>query len=185
MWTLILGGARSGKSRLAQQLASSSSRVAYIATAQAGNDAEMQQRILRHQSDRPQHWITIEEPLALGDAATRASAMADAVLIDCLTVWLSNVLWQHASTPGTSHSVDTQIQREIALLREAASTTALFTVSNEVGGGIVPEHPVAREFRDLQGLTNQWVAAAADRVLISIAGLPLQLKPSHVPEFSR
>ena len=95
MLTLILGGARSGKSKLAQRLAATAGRVAYIATATCGQDAEMAARIEQHRANRPGSWQTIEEPLALASAVERASKEADAVLVDCLTIWLSNLFWEH------------------------------------------------------------------------------------------
>src|SRR5580658_6669667 len=101
MLTLILGGARSGKSRLAQRLAAQAGRVSYVATAGADTDPEMAARIERHRADRPDSWRTIEEPLALASAVERAANEADAVLVDCLTIWLSNLFWEHRDdSPG-------------------------------------------------------------------------------------
>src|SRR5438105_4150765 len=97
MLTLILGGARSGKSRLAQRLAAQAQRVCYVATAVPGDDAEMLDRIGRHRADRPPSWVTIEEPLALADAIEQGARNADAVLVDCLTLWLNNLSWEHRS----------------------------------------------------------------------------------------
>src|SRR5580700_3596229 len=101
MLTLILGGARSGKSRLAQTLAARAARVSYIATYKAGNDAEMAARIERHRAGRPTTWRTVEEPLALADAVERAAPESDAVLADCLTIWLSNLFWERRANPET------------------------------------------------------------------------------------
>src|ERR1700728_1766439 len=95
MLTLILGGARSGKSRLAQPLAAPAGSVSYVATAQAGQDPEMEARIERHRAERPSSWRTIEEPLALAGAVEHAANQADAILVDCLTLWLSNLFWEH------------------------------------------------------------------------------------------
>ena len=103
MLTLILGGARSGKSRLAQRLATTAGRVTYIATAQAGQDAEMAARIARHRADRPSLWRTIEEPLALAGAVERAANQSDAILVDCLTIWLSNLFWETSGTDAATH----------------------------------------------------------------------------------
>src|SRR5271163_668517 len=99
MLTFILGGARSGKSRLAQRLAARGRRVCYVATAPPASDAEMIQRIARHRADRPAAWRTIEEPLQLADAVDRAAQDADSILVDCLTLWLSNLFWEHRGNP--------------------------------------------------------------------------------------
>src|SRR5947207_3369596 len=100
MLTLILGGARSGKSRLAQRLAARAERVCYIATAVRSDDAEMTARIEKHRADRPASWMAIEEPLALANAIERAAQQADCVLVDCLTIWLSNLFWEHREQPS-------------------------------------------------------------------------------------
>jgi adenosylcobinamide kinase / adenosylcobinamide-phosphate guanylyltransferase len=176
MLTLILGGARSGKSRLAQRLAASAQRVCYLATALPGNDAEMLARIERHRADRPASWRTVEEPLALADAVDRAARNTDVVLVDCLTLWLSNHFWEHRSSdPG---SLEDSIRPQIRRIADAASFCHIILVSNDVGSGIVPEAALARAFRDAQGLLNQWVAEAADEVILAVAGLPLNLKTS-------
>jgi adenosylcobinamide kinase/adenosylcobinamide-phosphate guanylyltransferase len=173
MLTLILGGARSGKSRLAQRLAARAHRVCYIATANVGDDREMQARIQRHRSDRPTSWRTIEEPLALAEAVEKAAGDADAVLVDCLTLWLSNILWEHRDD---ARGVEDFIQSQIRRIASAANSCHIILVSNEVGSGIVPDAAVARAFRDLQGLTNQWTAEVADGVILTVAGLPMYLK---------
>src|SRR5579863_1634471 len=113
MLTLILGGARSGKSQLAQRLATPAGRVVYIATAAAGNDPEMTARIDRHRANRPCSWRTIEEPTALATAVERASNEADAILVDCLTIWLSNLCWEHRDNPSKELEIAAQgeIQR--------------------------------------------------------------------------
>jgi adenosylcobinamide kinase/adenosylcobinamide-phosphate guanylyltransferase len=174
MLTLILGGARSGKSRLAQRLAASAGRVTYIATAETGEDLEMAARIARHRADRPSAWRTVEEPLALADAVERAAMDADAVLVDCLTIWLSNLSWKHRD--GTSRQVEDAARAELQRLAAAARQCHLILVSNELGCGTVPEPAVTRAFRDAQGLLNQWAAEAADEVILTVAGLPLYLK---------
>jgi adenosylcobinamide kinase/adenosylcobinamide-phosphate guanylyltransferase len=174
MLTLILGGARSGKSRLAQRLAASAVRVAFVATAEAGQDAEMSARIARHRADRPASWRTVEEPLALADAVESAANEADAVLVDCLTIWLSNLSWKHRdSTPG---QIEDAVRAELGRLAAASRRCHLILVSNEVGCATVPESAVARAFRDSQGLLNQWAADVADEVILTVAGLPLYLK---------
>jgi adenosylcobinamide kinase/adenosylcobinamide-phosphate guanylyltransferase len=174
MLTLVLGGARSGKSRLAQNLAATASRVAYIATAQSGNDAEMAARIAHHRASRPSGWLTIEEPLALAEAVERACSAADAVLVDCLTVWLSNLLW--ANRAAGAALAEAAASGEMCRIAAVARTGRVILVSNEVGSGPVPEHAVTRAFRDAQGLLNQCTAALADEVILTVAGLPLYLK---------
>lgn len=165
--TLILGGARSGKSSYAQALAEAASRSqTYIATGQALDD-EMAMRIARHVEDRGPSWATIEEPLNVAEAIRRASDGQNAVLVDCLTLWLSNLM----------HS-DLDVRRETDELVSVLETVPgpIFLVSNEVGMGIVPENALAREFRDAQGRLNRQVAAACRCVEFIAAGLPLRLK---------
>jgi adenosylcobinamide kinase/adenosylcobinamide-phosphate guanylyltransferase len=174
MLTLILGGARSGKSRLAQRLASLAQRVTYVATAQAGQDAEMAARIERHQADRPNSWKTIEEPLALATAVERAANDADTVLVDCLTIWLSNMFWENRD--GPSRQLEDAVRAEVQRIAAAARKCHVILVSNELGCGIVPESAMTRAFRDTQGFLNQWAAEAADEVIFAIAGLPMYLK---------
>ncbi len=168
MIELVIGGARSGKSGYAERQARESHAggrpVVYLATAQA-LDAEMAERIAHHRARRPADWRSVEEPLALADALTRAAASDACVLVDCLTLWLSNVLLAGR---------DDEIERLLATLPILPGQ--LILVSNEVGWGIVPENPLARRFRDEQGRLNQRVAALADRVTLVAAGLPLTLK---------
>lgn len=162
--TLVLGGARSGKSRHAESLAHG--RKVYLATAQAFDD-EMRDRIARHQQQRGDGWETIEAPLELASALLSLKPGADTVLIDCITVWLGNLM---------HHGRD--IRTEVQTLCDAlgAITFDVVIVSNEVGLSIVPENPMARRFRDEQGLANQRLAAVADQVIFMAAGLPLKLK---------
>jgi adenosylcobinamide kinase/adenosylcobinamide-phosphate guanylyltransferase len=174
MLTLILGGARSGKSRFAQRLAARAQRVCYVATLTAGDDAEMQDRVARHRADRPSSWRTMEAPLALADAVELAARDADAVLVDCLTLWLSNLSWEHRASE-VGHLEDA-VQSQIRRIADAAHSCHVILVSNEVGSGTVPESPVARAFRDIQGFANQWVAEVADEAILVVAGLPLYLK---------
>jgi adenosylcobinamide kinase / adenosylcobinamide-phosphate guanylyltransferase len=174
MLTLILGGARSGKSRLAQRLAQSAGRVTYVATAVAGDDAEMLARIARHRADRPGVWRTVEEPLALAGVVELSASDAHAVLVDCLTVWLSNLFWEHRDTaPG---KVEDVARAELGRIAASARRCHVILVSNELGCGTVPEPAVTRAFRDAQGLVNQWAAELADEVILTVAGLPLYLK---------
>ena len=166
---LVLGGARSGKSRYAQQLAERRWRKpVFLATAEITDD-EMAARIAKHRAARDSRWICIEEPLDLITALSRARAQGDGVLVECLTVWLSNVLLDEGETGVAA--------RQQALLTELRQRRSdIIVVSNEVGLGIVPEHPLGREFRDLAGWLNQALAAEADAVIFITAGLPLMLK---------
>lgn len=166
--TLVLGGARSGKSRHAEVLARQTGLTRlYLATAQPFDD-EMRERIRQHRVDREgDGWQTIEEPLDLAGTITRASAADAVLLVDCLTLWLSNLML-------ADHPVESQTDALRAAL--AAATGPVILVSNEVGLGIVPETPLGRAFRDAQGRLNQNVAAMADHVVFMAAGLPLKLK---------
>lgn len=166
--TLVLGGARSGKSAFAErQVRASGLARIYLATGTAG-DAEMRARIERHRQDRGPEWHTIEEPLALAQTLA-VEAAAHAVLVDCLTLWLSNLM--HAG-----HDLETETRGLLDALERCRGPVTL--VSNEVGLGLVPETPLGREFRDAQGRLNQAVAAAVARVVFVAAGLPLWLKGS-------
>jgi adenosylcobinamide kinase/adenosylcobinamide-phosphate guanylyltransferase len=175
MLTLVIGGARSGKSRFALQLGCQSRRPAYIATARA-DDAEMAARIARHREARPAHWVSIEEPLAVAAAVAAEAPERDFILVDCLTVWLSNFCWEHRDE--TEHEIEASALAEIAQIAEAAPPSDVVLVTNEVGYGLVPESPVGRLFRDLQGWVNQEAARAADRVFQVVAGIPVQIKPA-------
>ena len=186
MLTLILGGARSGKSRVARERAAGSGhifhsqvshgRICYIATARPGDDAEMQARIARHRADRPADWQTVEAPLALAEAVEEAARQSAVVLVDCLTLWLSNLMWENRQAPAaeTEAAALAEIDRMAAASRSAGRQVIL--VSNEVGWATVPDSPVARAFRDLQGIANQHAAQCADEVLLVVAGLPVKLK---------
>lgn len=178
--TLILGGARSGKSAYAEKLAIAGGRdVVYIATARA-SDGEMGERIAHHRSSRPSHWHTVEEPLLLGDAIARHASASTVVLVDCLTLWLTNLIFSDGrlypdvgvvELPATFWD---QRERLLASLQQAAGDVLL--VSNEVGLGIVPMGAVTRCFADEAGRLNQAVAALAERAVFIAAGLPLVLK---------
>ena len=164
--TLVLGGARSGKSRFAESLCADSARATCIATAEA-RDAEMTARIETHRDRRGLSWRTIEAPLDLVAALDRAEAEGDPVLLDCLTLWLSNAM---------EAELDIAAETERLTARLSALTCPAVIVSNEVGQGIVPANALARRFCDQAGLLNQAVAAVADRVFFVTAGLPAQLK---------
>jgi adenosylcobinamide kinase / adenosylcobinamide-phosphate guanylyltransferase len=165
--TLILGGARSGKSRHAESLVEAAAEKAvYLATAEPADD-EMRARIAHHRARRGTRWTTIEEPLALAQALTREARAAQPVLVECLTIWLSNVLL-------AGRDVDREIDALLAALRRVEAPVVL--VANEVGLGIVPDNALARAFRDHAGRLNREVAAVADRVILVVAGLPLAVK---------
>lgn len=165
--TLVLGGARSGKSRFAEGLVTAQpSPWVYVATGEA-HDAEMATRIAQHVARRGPGWITREVPVALADALGSEAAAPHPVLIDCLTLWLSNVML-------AARDVEAESARLVEALRGAAGP--IVAVSNEVGLGIVPENALARAFRDAQGRLNAAVAAEADSVVLMAAGLPLTLK---------
>jgi adenosylcobinamide kinase / adenosylcobinamide-phosphate guanylyltransferase len=165
--TLVLGGARSGKSRYAEALVTGGATGGtYIATAEAG-DAEMAARIADHRARRDDFWRTVETPLELAPAILTHADPARPVLVDCLTLWLSNLL-------GAGRVVEHETEALFGALRDAQGPVVL--VANEVGMGLVPETPLGREFRDEAGRLNQAVAAFANRVVFVAAGLPLVLK---------
>jgi adenosylcobinamide kinase / adenosylcobinamide-phosphate guanylyltransferase len=164
---LVLGGARSGKSRYAEALmAKAAPRALYLATAEAG-DEEMAERIRRHRERRGPLWETLEEPLALASALRRESRADRPILVDCLTLWLANLL-----------AAGRAIESEVAALLDALPRLEgpVVFVANEVGLGIVPENALARRFRDDAGRLNQSIAERAERVVFIAAGLPLVLK---------
>jgi len=173
MVSLVIGGARSGKSRFAQSLGATARRAFYIATARA-EDAEMEARIAEHRRHRPAHWFTIEAPLEIADAVERLRSECDFLLLDCLTVWLSNHCWQHRDRP--EEEIETAALAEVERLAATATEAHVVIVTNEVGCGIVPETPIGRFFRDLQGRINQEAARLADQVILVVAGLPMIIK---------
>jgi adenosylcobinamide kinase / adenosylcobinamide-phosphate guanylyltransferase len=181
MAELIIGGARSGKSALAALRAGQSGlAVVYLATAEA-KDAEMARRIAHHQERRPVHWARVEEPLQLAAALRRHAAADTCILVDCLTLWLSNLFFagRAAAQAEAGEAVHCELLtgQSAALLESLPGLPGrLILVSNEVGCGIVPMNALARIFADEQGRLNQKVAAACDRVTLTVAGLPLELK---------
>ncbi|MBS3779787.1 MAG: bifunctional adenosylcobinamide kinase/adenosylcobinamide-phosphate guanylyltransferase [Desulfovermiculus sp.] len=169
--TFILGGCRSGKSRHALELAEQSGvqDKFFLATCQAF-DPEMQDRIAKHRSERGPGWTTLEEPLNIPVLLERTSCSSSLILLDCLTLWVSNLLmedkdeaWIHAQLDSLEQGLQ-------------AAPGPVLVVSNEVGQGIVPDNPMARRFRDLVGWMNQRVAAKANRVVWMVAGLPMRVK---------
>ncbi len=165
----VFGGARSGKSAFALAQASAmAGKKVYVATAQA-HDAEMVERIDKHRRERGSDWETLEEPMFLGRAVRSVSRTHDIAIIDCLTLWLSNLLGEgDASEEAEDDLIDA--------LRTLDHMTRLFIVSNEVGMGIVPENALARQFRDMAGRLHQRVAGVADEVFLVAAGIPIKIK---------
>lgn len=168
--TLVLGGVRSGKSSFALEIASSAQSVSFIATARASDD-EMRRKIERHQSERPSHWRTREEPLQLAEAISSEQDASETTVVDCLTLFAANLMEAYAEDRA---AIDASIEDLCSALRKTDRKIVL--VSNEVGSGIVPEYAAGRQFRDLLGEMNQRVAAIADNVVLMIAGLPLPIK---------
>ena len=168
---LITGGTRSGKSAFAQRCAEAhAGPLLYVATATMG-DSEMATRIARHQQARGERWNLLEEPCDLCGRLPAAATGQGAILLDCVTLWISNLLFAHNEDPEI---VLAEVRRFIACLAEIDAP--LYLVSNEVGGGIVPENRLARLFRDLAGEVNQELATAASSAWLVVAGLPLRLK---------
>ena len=164
MITLITGGARSGKTRYALDCANKPVLRTYIATAQLLDD-EMRERAARHQRERGEGWLTLEEPF---EVASRVRELSGIVVVDCLTLWLSNWMCRD----------EEQVERQIDLLCAAFrdSTCHVRAITNEVGSSIVPENPLARRFRDWSGLMNQRVATVADSVVMMVCGIPTRVK---------
>ena len=173
---LILGGARSGKSAYAERLAHErGGAVLFVATATAGDD-EMAQRIAAHRADRPAAWRTLEAPTGVAAAVAGVDSAADIILLDCVTLLISNLLLAHEAVgeAATGEAIDAEIAALLARIDTAAATWIV--VSNEVGMGLVPPYPLGRAYRDLLGRVNARLAARADRAYLLVAGLPLDLK---------
>jgi len=170
----VLGGCRSGKSGLALRAANEmeAQQRIFIATAVAF-DAEMQDRVRRHQAERGAGWKTLEIPLALPEALVEHGREGRLILVDCITLWVSNLLleWTDAAA----------VERRIAELARVVQACAgpVILVSNEVGLGVVPDSQLGRQFRDLAGMANQAVAAGADEVIMTVAGIPVVIKPRN------
>jgi len=165
----IIGGARSGKSRFANERFSADTRIVFVATAEA-RDEDMAKRIARHRADRPSRWTTVEEPFALVSRLRGLDGTCDGIIVDCLTLWVSNLLLR-------GDRDDTILENGDALagvIRGGRSSITL--VSNEVGAGVHPETAAGLRFRDLLGHVNQRVAAACQTVVLMVAGIPLAVK---------
>ena len=182
--TLILGGARSGKSTHAQRLAGQhGGRVVYIATATAG-DEEMSARIEKHQSERPAGWVTLEISEGIAEALRGRPLQAEVVLVDCLTMLVSNLTlegvtdFDHPDEAAATARVEAEISGLVAAIEE--SDADWIVVSNEVGLGLVPPYPLGRIYRDLLGRANQRLAARADEVYWLVAGIPVPIHTYRV-----
>ncbi|HUO87305.1 MAG TPA: bifunctional adenosylcobinamide kinase/adenosylcobinamide-phosphate guanylyltransferase [Thermoanaerobaculia bacterium] len=182
---LITGGARSGKSRHALELAADERRRAFVAAAEPIDD-EMRRRIERHREERGDGWLTVEEPIDLAGALDRLPADVEVVVVDCLTVWLGNLVHRAETSAQTSAQTIPDARHSLAeparfpeiaalLARLEAPHRRTILVGNEVGWGIVPDSPLARDFRDLAGRVNEEVARRADRVVLMVAGRPLEV----------
>jgi len=171
--TLVLGGARSGKSWYAQSLLASREAI-YVATARRDGDREMRARIEQHRSDRPGSWMTIEEPERVPYVVRTTAPLDRPVLVECLTLWLSNLMLRHANMPARKQQET--VLAQVDALAEACRGRDVIVVSNEVGFGVVPATRVGRRFRDLQGWANQRLAREATTVILVVAGLPVALK---------
>jgi adenosylcobinamide kinase/adenosylcobinamide-phosphate guanylyltransferase len=168
--TLVLGGARSGKSRYAQTLASRASRVVYLATAQPIDD-EMRAKIARHRQERPAVWTTVEVPIDLDAAVKEHGNKSSFLLIDCLSTFVTNLM---LSDNGSNEAIFSRIESLCRALQESSASAVI--VSNEVGEGVVPAYELGRHFRDLLGEVNQKIARMADNVILMVAGYPLAVK---------
>jgi adenosylcobinamide kinase/adenosylcobinamide-phosphate guanylyltransferase len=167
----IIGGCRSGKSTYAMQTAEKvpAEQKIFIATC-VPQDDEMKRRVARHQKERSQNWVTVEASLDLPEAILQNSRRGNVILVDCLTLWVSNLLME----TGDEKKIEEAISQLIDTLEKA--TCPIVLVSNEVGSGIVPENPLARQYRDIIGLANQAVAKTADKVIWMVAGIPVTVK---------
>ena len=171
---LVLGGARSGKSTFAERLARCrGGRVLYVATAEA-MDEDMERRIMAHRQQRPEEWQTLEEPLELTSALPPVLGGYDTCLLDCLTLWASNLLLSMEGNPNAEQEIQAAAGRLLDVYEQSSATWIM--VSNEVGLGVVPPSRLGAVYRDALGRVNQAVAARADRVYFMVAGLALEMK---------
>jgi len=170
--TFVVGGCRSGKSSFALDQANQiAGKKKYFVATSVPTDSEMEKRVVKHQQERGNDWQTIEEPVEIHEIINQYSSTAGVILVDCLTLWASNLLFQSEDPE--------QIDAAINNLENALekSQCPVFLVSNEVGMGIVPENDLARKFRDLAGLVNQRIASVSDKVIMTVAGIDVQIKP--------
>ena len=170
---LVLGGARSGKSTMAERLAKDGDRVLFIATAEALDEA-MRRRIAAHRRHRPEHWDTLEEPIHLSKAVRPLTDRYDTFVLDCLTLWVSNLLLEDEEATDAESVILERVTELLDLIGATGGRWIL--VSNEVGQGIVPASPLGREYRDVLGRVNQLVASRADKAYLMVAGMALDLK---------
>ncbi len=171
----VTGGARSGKSLFAEiRTQEFGAELVYLATAEA-LDSEMEERVKRHHERRGADWITIEEPIHLSQALARCDGQYRAILVDCVTLWLSNLLFKYEDA---AENIEERILEDLQRLKSTlhGMVTPVILVSNEVGMGIVPDNSLSRLFRDIAGTTNQALAATADEAHVVISGIPLKLK---------
>ena len=169
---LITGGCRSGKSRYAIELSKSAKKPYYIATGWAG-DTEMDEGIKKHKSERGPHWSSIETQIDIVDAIVEAeNSWADYIVVDCLTLWTSNLMF------SDDPDFENRLHKLVSLIPHVKPT--LVFVTNEVGSGIVPGDKISRQFRDNAGIVNQRVASVVDCVIMSVSGIPVQIKPAMV-----
>ena len=173
--TLVLGGCRSGKSshalELSNQMANAGDRKIFMATS-VPTDQEMEKRVNKHKRERGEDWITAEVPVDLPSQIMDLSSDSEIILVDCLTLWVSNLLF-HGFDEDAVVEITGQLQDSLQ-----RSSSPVFLVSNEVGMGIVPENGLAREFRDMAGYVNQKIAQTADQVIYTLAGIPWRIKPA-------
>jgi len=178
MLTLILGGARSGKSSFAEKIAQKKggNEVSYVATAEA-RDEEMKKRIKKHKNMRNSNWQTIEEPLFLGEVLSSLSP-GKVVLVDCITIFITNHIFlnENKNEKIDYSSKEEKIIEEIEKIIEQSKNKDVILVSNEIGMGVVPSNKLGREFRDIAGRVNQFLAQEAAEVYLTIAGIPVELK---------
>ncbi len=177
--TFIIGGARSGKSAFAQKLASKYEHVCYVATADSAqtsqiNDDEMVKRIQNHQKNRPSNWETIEAPLNLDKTISTLDGKLDVVLIDCITLYITNMLLKNSEMVEEEKHIIDAINKLCIAGKKIPPYVII--VSNEVGYGIVPDNPLSRRFRDIAGCANQLIARAADSVFLVTAGIETKIK---------
>lgn len=175
--SLVLGGCKSGKSAFALEQANKKKTNKYFIATSIPLDKEMKQRIQKHKKQRDKTWTCIEEPINIYDTINKCALKADVIIIDCLTIWVSNLLLLFCKNQRKKETFE--IKEEVKLLKKALKKTKcpVYLVSNEVGYGVVPDNKLGRNFRDLVGFVNQSIAKTADKVFITIAGINKQIKP--------